>query len=439
MSESRTTQSPAPGVLRVGREALETRAELPGGRELLDLAREQSDLALVGGAVRDLLLGGDPRELDVTVAHGSAELARRLEAAVQTGLAAGAPAPRITLHERFGTASVEWIHGCVDIAELRAESYPQPGALPEVRPAEVVEDLARRDFTVNAIALALGGERRGELAVVDHALEDLGAGRLRVLHERSFIEDPTRMLRLARYAARLGFQIEPRTLSLAQAAITAGALGTVSGARIAAELWLCRQEPRPLEALTALSELGVLGALGLPPRFDSELARAACSLLAPDGDADIAAIAVLFHPAQQDGDEARRAAAQLMESFELPSATRERVLASAFGMSALALELQREQRPSQLRVLFAGRPVEAIAIAGALAARRAPAATTGVRRWLAELRHMRLQIGGEDLLAAGIPAGPQIGRRLDAVLALRLDGELAEGREAELRAAMDAP
>ncbi len=119
--------------------------------------------------------------------------------------------PETVIHERFATAVVEWIHGRIDIAERRAESYPRPGALPEVRAATVAEDLARRDFTVNAIAVTLAGPHRGRIDAVEHALEDLSAGRLRVLHERSFIDDPTRLLRLARYRARLAFDVEGET------------------------------------------------------------------------------------------------------------------------------------------------------------------------------------------------------------------------------------
>ncbi len=104
-------------------------------------------------------------------------------------------------HERFGTALVEWDGGRIDVATRRAESYPAPGALPEVRAGTEQEDLERRDFTVNAIAVRLGGERRGEVRAVPDALGDLEHGRLRVLHEQSFTDDPTRLLRMARYAS----------------------------------------------------------------------------------------------------------------------------------------------------------------------------------------------------------------------------------------------
>src|SRR5207247_7020784 len=184
----------------------------------------------------------------------------------------------------------------IDIAERRAESYPYPGSLPEVRPGTSAEDLARRDFTVNAMAVPLGGPRLGELDAVEHAREDLAAGRLRVLHARSFLDDPIRLLRLARYSARLGFEIEAETERLVHHALSGGALETVSGARVAAELWLATVEETPGRALAALGELGVLEALSLPSPFDEQLLLEASAVLPPDGAREILEMAVLFHP-----------------------------------------------------------------------------------------------------------------------------------------------
>ncbi|HYB24907.1 MAG TPA: hypothetical protein VED41_13980, partial [Solirubrobacteraceae bacterium] len=216
-----------------GEEVLRALATRPGGPQLLALCEQREDVALVGGAVRDLLLGRAPRELDVVAGADAATLARQL---------ADRLGARVSTHERFGTALVEWEAGRIDLATRRAESYAAPGALPEVRPGSVQEDLARRDFTVNAIAVALGGGQRGTLDSAEHALDDLASGRLRVLHERSFIDDPTRLWRLARYRARLRFQAEARTAQLAGAAVAAGALATVSGARVGAELRLALGE-----------------------------------------------------------------------------------------------------------------------------------------------------------------------------------------------------
>jgi tRNA nucleotidyltransferase (CCA-adding enzyme) len=379
----------------------------PGGAELLELASAHNDLALVGGAVRDLLLGVTPRELDVVVAGGASELASELASLLP------ADDVRMTVHERFGTASVDWPEGRIDIAARRAESYACPGALPDVRPGTVAEDLARRDFTVNAIAVPLAGQ--GELRSVEHALEDLAAGRLRVLHERSFRDDPTRLLRLARYAARLGFEVEAETARLARDALSADALQTVSGGRVGAELWLAAEEANA-GAFVVMGDLGMLTALSLRSPYDTRLLEAASALLPTDGSPAALALAVLL----RDGE--------LAEDLELPADMHDRVLAAA-------LTFEGTLRASQLRALLAGQPVEAVALAGALGS---PQARENAARWLSELRHVRLEINGGDLLAAGLSEGPEIGLRLARVFDMKLDGELQGGREAELRAALDA-
>jgi tRNA nucleotidyltransferase (CCA-adding enzyme) len=431
MIEKTAAEATAPGAL-----VIDALARRPGGAELLQLAREREDMALVGGAVRDLLLGRAPRELDVVVAEGSSEVAAELAARLPGN---AARMPETTVHERFGTAMVEWIYGRIDVAERRAESYARPGALPEVRTGTSAEDLARRDFTINAMAVPLGGARAGELDAVEHALTDLSAGRLRVLHERSFLDDPLRLLRLGRYRARLGFDVEPGTARLAESALEGGALGTVSGARIGAELWLATEEAVPGASFCELGELGVLAALALPTPFDEPLLRDAYALMPPDAIADILQMAVLFHP-QEQGEPAagaRRAAAKLMDSFEFFADTRERVLACAFDTEEMLTAIERAERPSQLRAALARRPVEAVVMAAALAGRRSAEVRRKAEQWLGVLREVRLEIGGADLIAAGLAEGPGIGLRLERVLDLKLDGELRDEREAELRAALE--
>src|SRR6185503_8353177 len=182
---------------------------------------------VVGGAVRDVLLGRAPHELVFVVEGDAVAVARR---------AADRLGGRVTVHERFGTATVEASDVSFDLAGARREHYARPGALPDVElGASLAEDLARRDFTVNAIALHLAD---GELTYHEGAREDLEAGVLRVLHEGSFRDDPTRLLRLARYAARLKFSAEPRTDRLAAEAVAGGAVETVTGSRLGAELRL---------------------------------------------------------------------------------------------------------------------------------------------------------------------------------------------------------
>ena len=401
-------------------------ASLPGGRELLVLCGGNERSALVGGAVRDLTLGRAPREIDVVTAGAADELASSL---AQT-LGDAGHRPRITRHERFGTAAVEWDGGRIDIARRRAESYAAPGALPDVREGTVLQDLQRRDFTVNAIAVTLGGEGAGEIAAAEHALEDLGAGRLRVLHERSFLDDPTRLLRMARYSARLGFAPEPATASLAQLAIEQGALRSVSSARIGAELRLALGEPGALAALAGMNDLGVLTAVGLV--LDRERARAALDLLPADGRSDVLLLACLLPDAADTA--ASQQVAEMLDAMEFPAGDRDTAARAASGARELAQRMGDAARPSELMGVVRTRAPEEIALAGASGGDAAHAAA---RRWLTSLRDVRLSITGDDLLAAGIPGGPEIGRRLDLALQRRLDGEIAAGREAELAAALE--
>lgn len=389
---------------------------LPPGAVLLDrLAGTDVPVHLVGGAVRDLLLGRRPPELDLLVEGDVAPVAARLGGSVRA-------------HERFGTATVRGEGGTFDLARARRERYARPGALPQVEPASLAEDLRRRDFTVNTGALALTGNDPGRLVTGERMREDLEAGVLRVLHDRSFIDDPTRLVRLVRYAGRLAFGVEERTRALATEAIERGALQTVTGSRIGAELRLLAREPDPLPALAAAHELGLDTALGLdagPSVLDR--ARSALALLPPDGRAErLVLAAILTDRASREAPGTVRAA---LDAWGFDAEDRETILAAASHTSRLADELATARSPSAIAAAARHSSPELVALAGALGPRDAAA------EWLDRLRHVRLEITGDDLLAAGVPRGAAIGRGLRAALRGKLDDGLA-GREAELREAL---
>jgi tRNA nucleotidyltransferase (CCA-adding enzyme) len=438
-------RAPATPAL-IGERVLDALGDHPGGPQLLSLAGGREDVALVGGAVRDLLLERRPRELDVVVASDAADFAQEIAAnlasadsgaCADSAVSAIAP-PQTTAHERFGTALVAWAHGRVDVAQRRAESYPAPGALPQVRAGTVEEDLRRRDFTVNAIAVSLGGSHRGETTAAEHALDDLAAGRLRVLHERSFLDDPTRLLRLARYSARLGFVPERRTSELAADALAGGALATVSGARVGAELRLALGENDPVAALSRMSSLGVLAAVHPGLRLPEQIARRALALLPADGRPDLLLMASLLLALSMDPDQDAEAEIhELLDRLEFTAPERERVMRSALVAPSLVEEMVVAARPSQLHEALFAHTLEAVALGGALGDESTTACGGEAMQWFDRLRHVRLLITGDDLIAAGIPAGPQIGQRLAAALARKLDGELSDGREAELSAALE--
>ena len=334
---------------------------------------------LVGGAVRDLLLGRGRADVDLAVEGDAETLAARLGA-------------EPTAHQRFGTAKVRLDGHEVDIAGTRRETYPRPGALPVVAAAESIgEDLGRRDFTINAMALPL--REPTELIDPHGGQADLEAGLLRVLHPGSFVDDPTRALRAARYAARYDFALEPGTEALLRAAD----LGTVSADRRRAELLRLAAEataPRGFELLAEWS---------------------------------------LVEPREGGVELASRVGELLAEPLWRGFAPRDQaVLAAALGPVGAEAELAaREPATPSRGVELAGKgdPVELV-LGRALGAE-------WLDRYLGEWRFVGLEIDGGDLLAAGVPEGPVLGRALAAALAAKLDGE-ASGRDQELAAALTA-
>jgi len=347
----------------------------------LDRVRSEArePVYLVGGAVRDLLLGRPRADVDLVVEGDAAALAARL---------GGASAE----HDRFGTVKVEVEGHEIDIASARTETYPEPGALPVVAPAEGIEvDLGRRDFTINAMAVPLGGEPR----VIDPhgGREDLQRGVLRVLHPRSFEDDPTRALRAARYAARFDFEPEPETTGL----LTGTDLTTVSAERRRAELSRLAAEGSACQGFERLEQWGLvdLRENGL------ELLRAVDDLLRREHWAE-------FVPREE---------AMLAAALGPPGG--EELLASMWP-----------PRPGEGVEVAEGRdPVELI-LARAMGA-------NWIEQYLTAWRRVELEIGGDDLIAAGVPQGPAVGRGLRSARRRKLEGEIA-GREAELEAALEA-
>lgn len=373
---------------------------------------------LVGGAVRDLLLEREPVDIDITVEGDAEAVAERLAKALD-GV--------VTAHERFGTATV--VAGGVDavnLAQTRRETYPSPGALPEVEPAGLDEDLGRRDFTINAIAFALNGDRAGELSDPHRGREDLSEGLIRILHPASFGDDPTRLLRAARYAARLGFALEPDSERRACAAAADSALATVSGPRIRDELVDLLAETEAPRAVELLRDLGVDRALHPGLRGDPELvASAKLGAAETGGDAALTALAALMARSDDGGIDA------WIDRLGLASTGRDAVLRAARRAPGLVDELRQQLRPSRLRRLLDGEPPEVLALVLALGGPAEP-----ILDFVSRLSGARLEITGADLLAAGLPESPAVGRALDETLARKLDGEV-DGREDELRVALE--
>jgi tRNA nucleotidyltransferase (CCA-adding enzyme) len=361
---------------------------LPGVAALRDaVAAAGVPAYLVGGAVRDVLLGAEEANLDVTIDGDPLELAARFDRPQRA-------------HERFGTVTTEVGGVPLDVARARRETYPSPGALPDVEPATVAEDLARRDFTVNAMAVPLHADV--ELIDPHGGLDDLRDGQLRVLHDRSFADDPTRALRAARYGARLGFELEPQTGELLRAAD----LDTVSEDRVEAELLRLAGEPTARRGFELLDAWGLMT---LDPDAGGLIAEV-IQLLAVDPWRSVAERSLVVYAAATG-----HGPGPLGRTRNLRESARE-LAGAAPG------------RPSEAVATAAGRSDLELALARAMGA---PWLDDYVGTW----RNVGLEISGEDLLAAGVPEGPAVGRGLDAALRAKLDGEVA-GRDAELELAL---
>ena len=204
-------------------------------------------LYLVGGIVRDLLLGQRNLDLDLVVEGNVIDMAK--EFAEKVG-------GKLTVHNRFNTAKIILDNWTIDMAMARTETYARPGALPVVTPGTLKTDLFRRDFTVNAMAVSLNPDNYGELIDLYSGLNDLKKKYIRILHEKSFIDDATRIWRAIRYEQHLNFQIEPDTLRLLRRNVTM--LKTVGGYRQRRELELVLKEIEPEKALVRAAGLGVL-------------------------------------------------------------------------------------------------------------------------------------------------------------------------------------
>jgi tRNA nucleotidyltransferase (CCA-adding enzyme) len=369
---------------------------------------------LVGGAVRDLFLGLPVVDVDLAVEGDGPRTARELAARL-----AGDASP----HERFGTAVVRAGTLEFDIAATRSETYLEPGALPEVQAAGLDEDLGRRDFAINAMAAALQGDELGHLIDPQGGCADLDARTVRVLHDRSFVDDPTRLLRAVRYEVRLDFKMDEPTEELARESARRNALATVSGPRIRDELLDLLAEHAAPRGVERLVELGLLETLGGELEGDVELVASA-KLGAGETGADpaLTVLAALLG-AEPDAD--------WVESLGLRADERDGVLRAARKAPQLAKTVRAEMPDSAIHALLHCEHPETLALTLAHGAPGGP-----ILRYLADLQGVQLEITGRDLVAAGVPESPALGRALEETLRKKLDRELS-GRDEELRFALE--
>jgi tRNA nucleotidyltransferase (CCA-adding enzyme) len=385
------------------------------------LGERSEGIYLVGGAVRDVLLGEKSFDIDIAVEGDAIALAREL-ARVLEG--------RVTPHEKFGTAVVKYREeGRVDVVTTRTEFYDAPGALPTVERAGLREDLYRRDFTINAMAASLKPADFGRLVDPFGGREDLEAGLLRVLHNLSFIDDPTRIFRAIRYEARYGLRLEDHSARLARSTIDMGLVGDLSSARLRDELVALLEDPGAAGGMLRLGELGVDHAIHPRLRADAEAAALYERALAlrDELEVDVPAwhLGIATLARELTSDEAYVWLARLrMRRRDV-----ERIV-GAIRVAPLILDRLRSERlePAQIVALADAYAPDAPLLALARDER------SELREYFTRLREIRLEIGGADLALLGLRESPRVGEILGEVLRLKLNGKL-DGRESELEAA----
>ena len=372
-------------------------------RRAIDLVREVAREKgchpyLVGGPVRDILLGRRAIDVDLTLEQDASTLARALAKRLEG---------RVRSFPQFLTYKVtapEFPE--IDLATARKERYRKPGSLPAVTAGRLKDDLIRRDFSINAIALDL---LDGNMHDPTGGEKDIEARVVRVLHDRSFLDDPTRIFRASRLAARLGFAIEPHTEELMQAAIEADSLSTVSKERIWRELFLAMDEEEAPAILADLSRRGALLAL-FGRRGNGDLQARLESIreqLYPELDRYVLYTGTLLRgdasPIDFEGSgfTQKRARSVVQIANELP-----RVLESlaTAGEDRERFRIYRSVTPELLALIAAERPDE----------------RAGLQRFV-EYENFRLPLRGNDL---EVPGGPHVAKALERAREAVFSGEI---------------
>ncbi|TKS63654.1 MAG: hypothetical protein EWM73_01232 [Nitrospira sp.] len=412
-------------------------------RERLSLLRELGDLAdeggvslyLVGGVVRDLLLKRENWDLDLTVEGDGIAFARLVADRYGAGLA---------VFERFATARLVFPDGLkIDIATTRRESYAQPAILPTVQLASIEEDLYRRDFTINAMAIQLNAAQFGRLRDVYGGQRDLRARTIRVLHVGSFEDDPTRIFRAIRFEHRFGFRLERATLRLLAQAASTNLIVRLSGPRLQNEILLLFSEHDPVRAIARLAQLKLLRFLHRRLCYTKNVKRVVTAVPKaltwwarrfPDSVIDRPIVYLMALSSESSPD----VVAAMIRRLAL---SREQAKNVSAGGSRIDRALKRltdkgTVRPSQVYRLLADLSDEALVLLLAKQISR----QHGVRLSLLK-RHLlsyvknravKTALMGRDLQAMGLKPGPQYRTILGQLLDARIDGMITT--EAEERA-----
>jgi tRNA nucleotidyltransferase (CCA-adding enzyme) len=393
-------------------------------REALHAVGELADEAgfavyLVGGIVRDLFLRIRNVDVDIVVEGDGITFA---------GMLVRKLGGRMKSHQKFGTAVVVLPTGLkIDIATARLEYYESPAALPTVELSSIKKDLYRRDFTINALAVRLSRKQYGELIDFFGGLRDIKDRVVRVLHNLSFVEDPTRVFRAIRFEQRYSFQISKHTQNLIKTAVTMKLFDRLSGERIYDELVPLFSELDPLRALRRMEEFDLLKFLHPSLRFGAELERLFTAigetltwyrLLYLDTPVErwLIYLLGLFDRLKDD------AAEEALERITVPPRVRKRAMAARVRCRDVLFEFSRDSRIPPSRVYDLLHPLDIEQVLLMMAKARKEGAKKYISLYLTRLRDTRISLSGEDLKGMGIPPGPRYKRILADLLDARLDG-----------------
>ncbi|HTU00568.1 MAG TPA: CBS domain-containing protein [Candidatus Sulfotelmatobacter sp.] len=401
---------------------------------LLKLAGQVGDqlgtkVYAVGGFVRDLLLRHENQDVDLVVEGDGIAFAEALAAHLTA---------KVTSHRKFGTAVLTLADGFkLDVATARTEYYEAPAALPTVEHGSIKLDLYRRDFTVNTLAVCLNPGRFGELLDFFGGQQDLRDKALRINHNLSFVEDPTRILRAARFEVRFGLRLARHAEQLIANAVQMGLLDKVAGYRLFSELTLVLEEARPLPILQRLEELGVLKAihprLVLGPETARRIQRAGevltwYEMLYLETRPLVWLVHLLVILEEHSTAEGRAIIRRLSPPARTGAVLRQ-ALVDVRGL-ARAFQRSRELSPSQVYCLLAGERLEILL--AVMARVELPALRKAVGNFITQSRRVRPLLRGDDLRALGLRPGPIYRDILNTLLYARLDGEV-QSRDDELR------
>ncbi len=371
------------------------------------MAKQGDKVYLVGGVVRDMLLGYPSFDIDLVVEGDAMELAQQMAETSQAKLRA---------HHRFGTARLKYENLTLDLATARKERYTEPGALPIVMPGTLKDDLIRRDFSINAMAISIVSKDYGELIDPYSGRSDLEDGLIRVLHPESFSDDATRILRGVCYEQRFRFQFEVETARLLKRDITM--LDTISGDRIRHELEHIFEEKRPELVVKRLSELGVMSKINPSLKGDGWIAEKfdrARSLRKPN---QLPSLYFCLLSYAFDEMKIERFIERLNTPAKLSKAMRDTLQLKV----RLPLLEKSSLKPSEIYYLL--REYEPLAIQTNAIASESPTIQSHLQLFLGKLRYVRTSLDGEELKELDISAGPEMGKVLRILHRAKLDGEV---------------